>query len=64
MAPRLVKVPTRRQLAQTLLQTIPVVNGQSHNMDALNEKVDNLRVQWTAFQAQTRWQRLKWLMKG
>jgi hypothetical protein len=60
---RLRKPPTRRQLAETLLQTLPIVNGQSHNQDVLKTELDTVRQELDAFRAMTRWQRLKWLLR-
>ncbi len=59
---RLAKPPTRRQLAETVLRTLPVVNGHSQNMDVLKGQLEALTAEWRSFQALTRWQRLKWML--
>lgn len=59
---RVKKPPTRRQIASTLSDVIPVLNQHANNQDYLKRQLDNLNLDYGAFKAQSRWLRLKWVL--
>lgn len=68
------KAPTRRQIAQKVLEAIPVLNSNTQGIDDLKTRVDAALPTYdihrdvyvcggcVAFRHLTRWQRLRWLV--
>ncbi len=68
---RAFKPPTRRQLARTIEEALPVLNGHSNNQDAMArelsvhwERIERMDFAFVSFKSMTFWQRVKWLVRG
>lgn len=59
---RIHQPPSRRQLAQTLQQAIPVVNAHSENMDALHRELGAIGKDLSTHLTMSRWARLRWVL--